>query len=132
MPSETHEEKEDITLQDQSIRSSLQNSLSNKTPVVIDMLKNVRGKSYSENEIDNPFESKLLGAKQVKHSQEKFKNKILTGGTIFPPSEMSNDEVKFDYPENVNIDKLHEQLMDVLNNLANKYQQNRNNTQKLD
>ena len=99
---------------------------------MIDVLKNDRGKSDSENEIDNPFESKLLGAKQVKQSQEKFKNKILTGGTIFPPSEMSNDEIKFDYPKNINIDKLHEQLMDVLNNLANKYQQNRNNTQKLD
>ena len=131
MPSDTHQEQKDITLQEQSTRSNFQNSLSNKTPVVIDVLKNVRVKSDSENEIDNPFESKLLGAKQVKNSQEKFKNKILTGGAIFPPSQMSNDEIKFDYSENVNIDKLHEQLMDVLNNLANKYQQNRNNTQKL-
>ena len=119
-------------MQEQSTRSRFQNSLSNKTPVLVDVLKNIRVKSDSENEIGNPFKPKLVGAKQVKLSQEKFKNKILTGGTIFPPSEMSNDEVKFDYPETVNIDKLHEQLMDVLNNLANKYQQNRNNTQKLD
>ena len=100
-----------------------------------DVAKKVKLKSDLESEVknfennSNRFRSKLYGTDPDDDGKQNNQNKVLKGGTSSEPRiQMSNDEVKFVSAENVNIDQLHEQLVNLLNDLANKYQQRENST----